>query len=262
MIQQQNYLNFSNRPLTHLHSNYPKFEWFPKNNYTTLLHGKAVAIRSIVVLALMGLAQAVFRSSVLRKPLLIVGILMLAKIILSNCRKDPLVELFKGEHPRIRINQGNESICDAIKRLKWNDLTEPFYQGETKDGRKVFIARGISTKKEHPITVQTDGYNHSTYAQNPSVSVVTPSIYRLHVYIQGFNPIDREAYPSSSYHDRRSSAADNVLFYQPENYSLSFSNAFAGSRDREISCETECSGTISAAEAFEILAQLDQRSSS
>jgi hypothetical protein len=267
-MQSTNSLDFSSRSLSQLQTDYSKFYRFlGENNYTTQLHPKIVVIRCLAVLAMTGLSQLVFRSSVLRKPLLIVGMLMIAKIIFSSCRKDALVGLFKGEYPRIRINQGfNETICAAIRRLNWNQLVEPFYQGETKDGRKVFIARGLSTKKETPITVQSSHSPHYQYTSTSTVSVVTPSAQRLHVYIEGFNPTD--AIPSSSlptdYHYKRNSAKDSVLFYQPENYTVSFSNVFNDSHSYsqgQISCETTCSGTISDAEAFEILAQLDQRKS-
>jgi hypothetical protein len=287
------HLTFSGATPQQLQAQYPNFQWSYAfdQQFSTRLPKNVVMIRTVVALALTGLAMLLLKSYPrLRRFVAVVGVLFSLKTVYTHLiAKDPLVEFFckhlptrnssanstnqqsletrLNQLPQLDLRQGvDQSICSAIRGLRWEDLDQPLYRTTTLDGRNVFIIRGVTTDPQQ-LERTTTGVRF-TKKQKPRATDIPFPSSRLRVYIERFSPSDTVGLshkfgngPEAKMFARTEERLHAVFSpfqgntFSPRRAGHSFVNPEC-SVVSTANCETKFSGTISSADAFEIFAQL------
>jgi hypothetical protein len=272
-MQVDNHLTFTHRSPAELLVAYPDFvpTHDVNSEFTTQLPRKIVIIRSLVALGITLLVRAVIKTPSFRRAVLAVGFVFIAKTVYSHLiAKDPLAQFFSRELPYMQeinlLQRPNESICDAVRRVRWEDIGHKVTRTRTLDGRMVIIAKGMKFPKA-PLEI-TDK--------------------RLFVYIERFNlgdcPRSRKLTVEQQSQFATIDECIHAIFFpfRGNTFKTHFLNAFSAPLNQEQlarakpkdlanpdfirgaeemnlqpSCEVFCAGSITGARAFEIFAQLE-----
>jgi hypothetical protein len=293
------HLTFSGSTPQELQARFPNFQWsygFDRL-FSTRLPKNVVMIRAVAALVLTGLAVFLLKSYPrLRRFATVLGIVFAFKAVYTHLiAKDPLVEIFwkhlptrnrsvetnhqqslegrLNQLPQLDLRQGtDESICSAIRRLRWEELDQPLYRAISLDGRNVFVLKGETTDPQQLERMDTAGGVRFDEKGQPRATDTPFPSSRLKVFVERFGPRDciglgrKFGNSSTAKNFARTDEWLHAVFSPLQG------NTFSSRRTQHrfvnpacsvvstANAETTFSGTISSAEAFEIFAQLDQRS--
>jgi hypothetical protein len=130
----------------------------------TQLPKNVAMIRAVATLAFASIVALKLSGTVFCWPVAIAGIAFAGWTVYSHLlSKDPLMETFykitggrDGYEtlPQINIAQNpNEKICEAIRRINWDDLNHSIARTRTLDGRNVIIIKGLSRNNDEGFLV-------------------------------------------------------------------------------------------------------------